>query len=309
MPYQHIQVERATPRVGAYLSGFDLNRVERREVYEEIRAAVHEFGVVFMRKQPLEPAGFVELGRQFGPLETNHPVFGSPPEHPEVQLIRFDPTQPIETQAWHNDNTYNPIPSAYTFLRAMDIPPVGGDTLWASGSAIYDDMPKPFQDMLSALEGRNDLFWRLREMNYLERTGRTGTEAKFLPLVANHPLVIRHPVTGRAQLLVNRLHTCTINGIPDYLSDGLLHLLNNLVKQPDYQVRLRWEKDTVVIWDNLATMHYATQDYSPYPRCMMRMVAAGVKRPQPLDASRLYGAATAAPVAQAPATGKAMAEA
>jgi alpha-ketoglutarate-dependent taurine dioxygenase len=294
MEYQHIDVARATPRVGAYISGVDLNNVTEKKVYDEVRRAVHEFGVVFFRNQPLEPRGFVELGRQFGTLEMNHPVFGSPKEHPEVQLIKFDPKLPIETQAWHTDNTYNERPSAYTFLRAMDIPSVGGDTLWASNGAIYEDLPKPFQDMLASLEARNDLYWRLREMDYLARTGKKGTDAKFLDLVANHPVVIRHPITGRPQLLVNRLHTCTINGIPDHLSDGLLHLLLNLVKQPDYQVRLKWEKDTVVIWDNLATQHYATQDYSPYPRCMMRMVVAGEARPEPLDASKMY----AAPVAE-----------
>lgn len=288
MKYQHITIERATPRIGAYVTGVDLNHVKEAAVYEEIRRAVHEFSVVFFRKQPLEPDAFVALGRHFGKLEMDHPVFGSPQEHPEIQLIKFNPRQPIETQAWHTDNTYNERPSAYTFLRALDIPPQGGDTLWASNAAIYDDLPKPFQDMLATFEARNDLFWRLREMDYLARTGKKGTEAKFLDLIADHPLVIRHPVTGRAQLLVNRLHTCTINGIPDHLSDGLLHLLLNLVKQPDYQVRLKWEPDTVVIWDNLATQHYATQDYAPYPRTMMRMVAAGQARPEPLDASRMH---------------------
>lgn len=287
MTYQLIQVERATPRIGAYLSGFDLNADCSDALYDEIRNAVHEFGVVFMRKQPLEPAAFVRLGRRFGKLEQNHPVFGSPQEFPEVQLIKFDPSKPVETQAWHSDNIYNPVPSAYTFLRAMDIPPVGGDTLWASNTAILEDMPKPFQDMLATLEGRNDLFWRLREMNYLERTGKKGTESSYVDLVANHPLVIRHPVTGKPSLLVNRLHTCVINDVPDHLSDGLMHLLLNVVKQPDYQVRLRWERDTEAIWDNLATQHYATQDYSPYPRCMMRMVAEGQERPRPLDESKM----------------------
>jgi alpha-ketoglutarate-dependent taurine dioxygenase len=288
LEYRHISVERATPRIGAYASGLDLNRVTQKEAYEEIRQAVHEFGVVFFRNQPMEPSAFVRLGQQFGRLEVAHPVFGSPKEHPEVQLITFNPKMPIETQAWHTDNTYNERPSAYTFLRAMDIPPCGGDTLWASNAAIYDDLPKPFQEMLATFEARNDLYWRIREMNYLARTGKEGTDEKYIPLVAYHPLVIRHPVTGRAVLLANRLHTCTIDGIPDHLSDGLLHLLLNLVKQPDYQVRLKWEPDTVAIWDNLATQHYATQDYSPYPRSMMRMVVEGTARPEPLDRSRMY---------------------
>lgn len=283
MKYRLITVERATPRIGAYLSGVDLNDIDDEAVYAEIRDAVHEFGVVFLRRQPLTPAAFVRLGRRFGELERNHPVFGSPEDYPEVQIIRHDPSQPVETQAWHTDNTYNPVPSAYTFLRAMDIPPCGGDTLWASNQAVFDDLPKSFQDMLAGLRARNDLLWRLREMDYLNRTGKKGSEGRYVDLYTEHPVVIKHPVTKRPQFFVNRLHSCTILDVPDHVSDGLLHLLFNLIRQPDYQVRLKWERDTVAIWDNYATQHYAVQDYSPYPRSMMRMVAAGTHRPEPLD--------------------------
>jgi alpha-ketoglutarate-dependent taurine dioxygenase len=100
MTYQYIQVQRATKHIGAYLSGFDLNHIENVAVYAEIQRAVHEFGVIFMRDQPLEQAQFVRLGKAFGELESAHPVFGLAKEHIEIKLITFNPDAPIETQAW-----------------------------------------------------------------------------------------------------------------------------------------------------------------------------------------------------------------
>jgi taurine dioxygenase len=287
MSYQHITVQKATRNVGAYLSGFDLNNVTNEAIYAEIQRAVHEFGVVFMRKQPLEPAAFVRLGKAFGNLESAHPVFGSPVEHPEIQLIKFNPDAPIETQAWHTDNTYNEFPSAYTFLRAVDIPPVGGDTLWASNAAVYDDLSAPVQEMLEKFWVRHDLYWRFRESNYLRRAGKEGTDANIMPLVADHPMIIKHPVTGRKQIFAHRHFCSVVHHVHEEISRTLLDMLFNMVKQPDYQVRLTWEKDTVAIWDNWATQHYATLDYSPYPRSMTRMVGTSKFRPEPVDASKM----------------------
>lgn len=288
MSYQHIQVQQATKNIGAYLSGFDLNNVQTDAVYKEIQRAVHEFGVVFMRKQPLEQAAFVRLGRSFGDLESVHPVFGSPKEFAEIQLITHNPNSPIETQAWHTDNTYNEFPSAYTFLRAVDIPPIGGDTLWASNAAVYDDLSAPVQEMLEKFWARHDLYWRFRESNYLRRAGKEGSDGDYMKFIADHPLVIKHPVTGRKQIFAHRHFCSLIHHVHEEISRTLLDMLFNMVKQPDYQVRLTWEKDTVAIWDNWATQHYATLDYSPYPRAMARMVGVAKHRPEPVDASKMY---------------------
>jgi taurine dioxygenase len=287
MSYQHIKVQQATRNIGAYLSGFDLNNIRNEDVYAEIQRAVHEFGVVFMRDQPIDKAPFVRMGRAFGDLESAHPVFGSPADFAEIQLITFNPESPIETQAWHTDNTYNEFPSAYTFLRAVDIPPVGGDTLWASNAAVYDDLSAPVQEMLERLWGRHDLYWRFRESNYLRRAGKEGTDAAFMNYIADHPLVIKHPVTGRKQIFSHRHFCSTIHHVHEEVSRSILDMLFNMVKQPDYQVRLTWAKDTVAIWDNWATQHYATLDYSPYPRAMTRMVGVSKHRPQPVDASKM----------------------
>lgn len=288
MSYQHIKVQPATRNIGAYLSGFDLNDVRDDAVYQEIQRATHEFGVVFMRDQPLQPASFVRLGKAFGELESSHPVFGSPKEHAEIQLITYNPDSPIETQAWHTDNTYNEFPSAYTFLRAVDIPPIGGDTLWASNAAVYDDLSAPVQQMLEQLVCRHDLYWRLRGSIYMRRAGKEGSDSSFMPFVADHPVVIKHPVTGRKQIFAHRHFSSMIHHLHEEVSQAILELLFNMVKQPDYQVRLTWQPNTVAIWDNWATQHYATMDYSPYPRAMTRMVGKAKARPQAVDESRLF---------------------
>lgn len=300
MDYKHFKVKKASTRIGAYISEVNFNEVEDKEVYKELRKAVNDFSVVFVRKQPLTPEAFVRLGREFGTLESSHPVFGSPAEHPEIQLITYDPAAPVpaETGTWHTDNTYNAIPSAYTFLRAVDIPPSGGgDTLWASNAAIYEDLPEPMQEMLSRFVAHHDLFWRLREMNYMASKSTSEDEQKLSKRVADHPIVIRHPVTGRAQVFAHRHFTNFVHGVPEEVSTTLLQYLFNMAKRPDYQVRLTWEPDMLTIWDNIATQHYATQDYHPYPRAMMRMVVAGSSRPQPLDSTKLYPSSAAELVA------------
>jgi taurine dioxygenase len=172
-------------------------------------------------------------------------------------------------------------------LRAVDIPPVGGETLWTSNAAVYDDLSEPVQEMPARLEARHDLYWRLRESNYMLRAGKAGTDVNFMPFTSDHPVVIRHPVTGRAQIFAHRHFTSTIHHLHEEVSKSILDMLFIMVKQPDYQVRLTWQPNTVAIWDNWATQHYATQDYSPYPRAMTRMVGKAKTRPQPLDASRL----------------------
>lgn len=109
-----------------------------------------------------------------------------------------------------------------------------------------------------------------------------------MPYTADHPVVIRHPVTARAQICVHRHFTSNIHHLHEEVSKSLLDMLFNMVKQPDYQVRLNWQPNTVAIWDNWAAQHYATLDYSPYPRSMTRMVGKPKTRPQALDSSRLY---------------------
>lgn len=287
--YKHVKVQKASPLIGAYLSGVDLNHVNDPAVYEEIRRAVHEFGVVFMHKQPLDSAKFVAMGQAFGKLEGAHPVFGVDQAYKEIQNIVYDPREPITTQEWHTDNTYNEFPSRYTFLRSIDIPPIGGDTLWASNGAIYDELGEPLQRALEQLWARHDLFYRMRETAYLERAGKPeGVAANFLKFRSDHPVVIQHPVTGRKQIFVNRHFTTCIHHMSDQVSFRLLHLLFDMVKLPEFQCRLVWEKDMVVIWDNWATQHYATLDYGKYPRTMTRMVGESDVRPSPVTGVQMY---------------------
>ncbi|MDH4479592.1 MAG: TauD/TfdA family dioxygenase [Rhodoferax sp.] len=287
--YKHLSVQKASPAIGAYLTGVDLNNINDPAIYEEIRKAVHEFGVVFLHKQPLEDKNFVALGREFGSLESSHPVFGVTDAFKEIQPIVYDPREPITTQEWHTDNTYNEFPSRYTFLRSVDIPPLGGDTLWASNAAIYDELGEPLQKALEQLWARHDLFYRMRETAYLERAGKPeGAAANFLKFRTDHPVVIQHPVTGRKQIFVNRHFTTCIHHMTDQVSFRLLHLLFDMVKLPEFQCRLIWEKDMVVIWDNWATQHYATLDYGKYPRTMTRMVGESALRPSPVDGAKMY---------------------
>lgn len=277
--YKLIKVQQGTPTIGAYLSGFDLNDIKDEGVYEEIRRAADEFKVIFMRDQPMSSAAYVEMARHFGKLETSHTVFDSPDEHPEIQKIKHDPSKPIETNQWHTDNTYMAKPSAYTILQAVDTPAVGGDTLWVCNEALLKAMPEPMQEMFRKMDVEHDLFFRVIQTNYLRNAGRMGEMDKFADKQAIHPAVIKHPRTGREQLFVNAHFSKSFVGVHEEIDRDLLAMVFNMAKTVDHQVRLKWEPNTVAIWDNWATMHYATFDYSPYPRSMQRIVVEAETTP------------------------------
>lgn len=299
--FRHIRVEPMTPNIGAMISGVDLNAVRSPEVYDEIKQALWKHHVVFFRDQPLKPDAHVALGAVFGDME-RHEFFPSVDGHPEIQVISHQGHDAPETDRWHADVTFRERPSLVTVLRSVKPPPSGGDTIWASAAAAFDALAPALQTMLLSLEAVHDLPWSFRKSdNYRkferdrERDGKRGETAKQheLRMVgldprARHPAVITHPHTGRPILFVNGIWTKNLVGIPDELSEALLSMLYEWIKKPEFMVRFRWEKDSIAIWDNFATQHYAVFDYAPHYREMNR-VTAGSERPL-LDRSRIAGA-------------------
>jgi len=298
MTFRHIEVKRATPTIGATISGVDLNAIRSEDVYEEIRQALWQSGVIFFRDQQITPENYIKLGSKFGEME-QHEFFPHLPGHPQIQLISHEGTDNPETDRWHTDVTFRKRPNMVSILRITDLPPHGGDTMWASTVAAYDALGPELQTLLAGLQAEHDLPFHFRRINAVERlmarqklaaekkggmmnsmmsanemdAALADRECKLIqdnPSVI-HPAVITHPYTGRNLLFVNSIWTKRLMGVHLDLSDALLAMLNEWVKKPEFMVRFQWQPNSIAMWDNCQTQHYAVFDYAPHYRAGERI--------------------------------------
>jgi taurine dioxygenase len=284
MKFRHIQVDPMTPTIGGMISGVDLNTTRSEDVYEEIKQALWQYGVVFFRKQALKPEAYIRLGANFGEME-QHEFFPHIAGHPQIQLISNEGNEAPETDRWHTDVTFRKKPNMVSILRITDLPPSGGDTMWMHAGAAYDALNPGMQQMLEGLQADHDLPWHFRRINASERLAKRASAKSGMMVTASaqeckmientptvsHPAVITHPYTGRKILFVNSIWTKRLLGMHMDLSEAVLNMLFEWVKKPEFMVRFRWEKDSLAMWDNCATQHYAVFDYAPHYRAGQRM--------------------------------------
>lgn len=301
MSFRHIEVDPITPTIGAMISGVDLNTVRSEDVYEEIKQALWRHGVVFFRKQNITPDAYIRLGSKFGEME-EHEFFPHLPGHPQIQTIAHEGDKAPETDRWHADVTFRKRPNLVSILRITDLPPSGGDTMWASASAAFEALGPELQTLLTSLSAEHDLPFHFRRINAYqgllerqERATRSGSGAMMNSMASKaemdladkeckliqdnpsviHPAVIRHPVTGRGVLFVNSIWTKRFEGMHMDLSESLLRMLFEWMKKPEFMVRFRWEPNSVAMWDNCQTQHYAVFDYAPHYRAGERVTCGG----------------------------------
>ena len=272
MKYRYIEVERVTPTIGALINGVNLNSVSNPAVYDEIRSALWENKVIFFRNQPLTPQAHLALGRTFGEME-KHEFFPHVQGAPEIQVIANSGAKSPDTDRWHADCTFREKPNAVSVLRAVDIPPEGGDTMWACMNSAFEALDEPMKQMLLQLDAEHDISHAFRRMGY---TGQARQLDQSNPPYI-HPAVINHPVTGKLCLFVNSVWTKRFTNLTDRYGENLLRLLTEWLTKPEFQVRFRWERDSIAIWDNLATQHYAVFDYAGQSRTMNRVTCQPTK--------------------------------
>ena len=242
--------------------------------YGALKDALLKWKVLFFYDNDIDAAQHVALARHFGELEI-HPVVTHAPGHPEVAVITHDRDSRGNQNVWHSDVTWRPEPSWASILRAVEIPSVGGDTLFADMCAAYDGLPPVLK---AKIEGRS----AMHELGYLRVMMRKQgmsqaemeeTQRKYPPF--EHPIVRTHPETGRKLLYVNAVFTRRIVGMEPAESSALLNELCARAAIPEYQCRFRWRKNAIAFWDNRAVQHYAVSDYWPALRRMERVSVAG----------------------------------
>jgi alpha-ketoglutarate-dependent taurine dioxygenase len=236
--------------------------------------------VVVIRGHHLTPAEQVDLARAIGEPTPAHPVVPGHPDHPEI--LELDADRGGKNARWHTDVTFSVTPPAASVLVADEIPPSGGDTLWADLRGAHDALSPAVRHMVSGLEAVHRIsplaYWGIPHDSAMSRDDaqRLLDEAAKVPPVV-HPVVRVHPVTGRPALFVNPGFTTRILGLSEIESDALLSMLHAHATQPEFVLRHRWAPGDVVLWDNRATMHYAADDYGAAPRRMRRVTLRGTR--------------------------------
>ena len=264
-----------SPALGAEVLGADIRRDEDAAA---VQAAFSEHSVVVVRGQSLEPDEQIAFARRFGAINVNR-FFKAMDSHPEVALVIKEPDQKKAIgENWHTDHSYDEIPALGSVLYAVEAPPVGGDTMFASMAAAYDALSEGFRrtlDGLSAWHSSRHVFGPARANTETGRDGRIGnTDAATQD--ARHPVVITHPLSGRRCLYVNPTFTLRIDGWTDDESKALLDFLYAHCSRPEFCCRVRWSPGDLTIWDNRATWHKAINDYHGHRRFMRRITVEGV---------------------------------
>lgn len=267
-------VERLGVKLGAEVRGLDLTAAMDRDTFAAFEAALIEHKVLVLREQPLTTTQHVVFSRQFGELEV-HPMRPQG-EFPEILVLDNHKDNPVlSTDVWHSDTTFRKNPTKYTILRCQIMPKLGGDTLWADMEAAYEGLSAPFKRMLEGLRAVHDFQnFRVLFKNTEEDRARLRRMEELFPN-PSHPVVRTHPVTGRKSIYVNPQFTLRIEGLEPAESRALLDVLFAQAQVPEYQFRLRWSPDTIVLWDNRSTQHYAANDYYPERRRMERTAVVG----------------------------------
>ncbi len=272
-----LQIEPMSPNVGAQINGIDIGAQLDQTVIEQLTRALGHYGVLFFRNQKLDPQQHLAFARRFGPINVNR-FFNTVDGHPSVAEVRKEPDQKKNIGSiWHTDHSYDESPAMGSVLRAIEVPPCGGDTLFASLGAAYDSLSPTMQRMLRSLKAWHSsrhVFGKAASRIETRQDGRIGN-ATAATQDACHPMVIAHPVSGRPTLYVNPQFTVGIDGWSAQESDSLLQSLWRHVTQPEHICRFRWETNTVAFWDNRATWHMALNDYHGHRRLMHRVTVGG----------------------------------
>jgi taurine dioxygenase len=268
MTTSNITVSPLTPAIGAEIGNVDLGQVTDQEIID-IRAALLKHKVVFFREQTLSQAQHIGLARGFGELEI-HPATPSSQSNPEVLHIAHGPESKGQENFWHSDVTWREKPSLGSILKAVKVPAVGGDTLFANMVLAYELLP---ENMKEAITGRVAIHDIARV--FAKRLNKSAEELRERYPPVEHPIVRTHPETGESVLYVNTAFTSHIKDMDRDESAQLLRTLYLTAANPEIQCRFRWEKGALAFWDNRASQHFASSDYFPQVRKMERVTIAG----------------------------------
>lgn len=275
--YQAITVTPVGSAVGAEIGGVDLAAGVDDTQMAELRQAFAEHEVIFLRDQDITPDQHLAFAERWGAVNVNR-FFTPVPGHPRIAEVRKEPDQTTNIGGgWHTDHSYDQLPAMGSLLYAREVPPVGGDTMFASMSAAYAALSEGIRDTLRGLRADHSSRHVFGRPEYGESTNNRIGNPEAATQDAVHPVVIEHPLSGRPCLYVNGGFTLRFQGWTDEESQPLLQYLYRHAARPEFTYRFQWRVGSMAIWDNRAVQHYALNDYQGERRLMHRVTVEGEK--------------------------------
>ncbi|MAH85358.1 MAG: hypothetical protein CBB68_14115 [Rhodospirillaceae bacterium TMED8] len=279
MDYQSIKVNPLTGALGAEIAGVDLSKKLTNQQQEEVHRAFLDFQVIYFRDQTLNAEQQVSMARLFGNPIT-YPYLSGVDGVPEAHEIVKTPDDEVNFGGvWHSDTSYKPKPDMGTVLFAVEVPEAGGDTLFANTYLAYNALSNGMKAVVEDLIGINDsekLYpgGRANRISKLSKMKDSYTDGS-QPMQSEHPIVRTHPETGQKGLYVSEAHTLSFKDMTVEESKPLIAFLGEHISRPEFTCRLRWQKNTLAVWDNRCTQHFAVNDYRNSYRHMRRVTLQG----------------------------------
>ena len=272
-----LEVRPLSRAVGAEILGINLLEPVSEAQIAEIRKIWLQHSVVFFREQPLEPGAFQAFAQRFGEI-IEYPFVKGLPDFPLiVPVLKLPHEKHNFGGVWHTDTTYLQEPPMATMLIARELPPVGGDTLFASNYAAFEGLSPALQDTLRTLKGVNSSAKAAVTHSREDRLADSATDKGRSELNSEHPVVRTHPETGREALYVNPGHTVRFAGWTEDESAPLLNYLFEQQVKPEYTCRFVWRPGSIAFWDNRCALHNPINDYHGHKRLLHRITLKGDK--------------------------------
>jgi taurine dioxygenase len=270
-----MKIKRIAGALGAEISGVDLSAGLPPALAADIRKVFLEHQVIFLRDQDLTPAQFMEFARAMGePVE--YPFVKGIAGYPHIiEVKKLEHEKSNFGGIWHSDTTYLDQPPMGSMLLSREVPPYGGDTLFASQYAAYDALSDTMKGLLQGLVGISSSAKADVSKTREDRIKEGGKQEAPKEYRAEHPVVRTHPETGRKALYVNVAHTAGIKGLTDEESAPLLRFLLEHQVKPEFTCRFVWEPNCIAFWDNRCVQHNPVNDYHGFRRVMQRITLQG----------------------------------
>ncbi len=266
-----LDVNPLTGGVGAEIRGVDLSRKLDERGFAAINQVLLDHGVIFFREQNITPAQQMAFATHWGEIHL-HPHMRCLPDHPGViEIVKKEDDTTVFGENWHTDQMFTPTPARVTILYAKQVPPVGGDTLFANLYMAYDTLSDGMKAMIANLRTIS-----IYDKKKKRPAAMTPTAPDDDPEPAEHPLVRQHPETGRKALYLCHIGiTRQIVGMTEEESRPTLSYLIAHATRPEFTCRFRWEPGSMAVWDNRRALHYPVNDYYGYRRVMHRITIKG----------------------------------
>jgi taurine dioxygenase len=276
----YFQIKKITPFIGAELIGENIFNDLNHSLCNHIYDILIENKVIFFRNQYLSNDQHIEFAKSFGEIEPPHPVYPHVNNYPEIVLLENDEDRPPDTDVWHTDVTFRANPPFASILYSKIIPSNGGDTLWSCLSTVYEALPMDVKNYLETLNAVHDMGDFRNTFANNEPIGSANKLNEGFKKFGSsiHPVIKTHPVTKKKFIYVNPGFTNHIVGLNSTDSNNLLNYLFTFMNKPEFQIRFKWTENTIAMWDNRCTMHYAIGDYIPHHRKMHRITVSKDKR-------------------------------